>query len=94
MSLSVKVGINRASKVAGNDALGVQGRPSEDEPVGVVGLEEAKDRGVCGRNHITEGDKENHSSEDAHVGPTGSKSVILKPLGMPALLLDLGKALP
>lgn len=41
--------IHRAYKIAGKDAPGIRGRPSEGEPVGEVGLEEATDgrRSVC-----------------------------------------------
>lgn len=87
----MKVGINRAYKIAGKDAMGVQGRPSEGEPVGKVGLEEATDGGVCAGNHVTEGSEEVPSSEDAHVGPTGSKGVLLKATGDASSPLGFGE---
>lgn len=37
---------------------GSRERPSEDVPVGEVGLEVATDGGVCARNHITGGSEE------------------------------------
>lgn len=81
MTQSVKVVINRAYNITGKDALGVQGKAFWGWACRRSGTRGGnRRRSVCSEPHHW-GQWGVHSLEDDHVGPIGSKGVLLKATG-------------